>query len=87
MNSGTDMAHLKVIARAAPELIERVCRVLRHRGAVIDYLVVCSDGPIRTRMDIGAVMVGDIDLLLRQIGRLPDVHLVECHDHRPSGTF
>lgn len=69
--------HLEVTARAAPELIERVCRVLRHRGAAIDRLLVCADSPGYTRLDINARTLGDNDRLARQVRRLPDVRLVK----------
>ncbi len=33
------VTHLEVVARSTPELLERICRVLRHRGATVEHLV------------------------------------------------
>lgn len=32
------VTHLEIVARWAPELLERICRVLRHRGATLEHL-------------------------------------------------
>lgn len=30
---------IEIVARSTPELLERICRVLRHRGATVEHLV------------------------------------------------
>jgi len=75
--------HLEVVARPAPELLERICRVLRHRGATVNHLVARldnADGAEVTRLDIRARVAGDVDILVRQLARLPDVHIARCRE-------
>ncbi len=96
------VVHLEVVARATPELLERVCRVLRHRGATLEHLIldattddapghayvdgapVAATGSITrvdmTRIEVRARLRGDPDLIVRQLVRLPDVHLVRRRD-------
>jgi len=93
------VARLEIVARTTPELLERVCRVLRHRGATLEHLVLTttSDAPSnaagsdaapaggasvveRTRIDLRVRLRGDADLIVRQLARLPDVHLVRSRD-------
>ena len=66
------LARLEVIARTTPELIERVCRLLRHRGASVGHLVVTADGHLTTLV-LTARVSGNVDLLVRHLDRLPDV--------------
>lgn len=37
------VVQLEVIARTTPELIERIARVLRHRGATLEHLVLTTE--------------------------------------------
>lgn len=82
------VAHLEVVARSTPELLERVCRVLRHRGATLEHLVLTTtttiastEGAPRTRIDLRARLRNpDADLIVRQLARLPDVHLARRRD-------
>jgi acetolactate synthase regulatory subunit len=76
MTPTDSLVHLEITARRAPELLERICRVLRHRGATVDRLLVCTDPAGYTSLDLTSRTRGDTALLVRQIGRLPDVHLV-----------
>ena len=41
------VAHLEIVARWAPELLERICRVLRHRGATLEHLTFTIIGDAR----------------------------------------
>lgn len=76
------LARLEVVARTTPELIERVCRLLRHRGAAVEHLVVTARGDGLTTLGLTALVSGDVDLLLRQLGRLTDVRSTRCVDAR-----
>lgn len=70
------VARLELVARPAPELVERVCRVLRHRGATMQRLLAETgeaDGRPCLRIDVTVHVTGDVDLLARQVGRLTDV--------------
>ncbi|MDQ2850151.1 MAG: ACT domain-containing protein [Allobranchiibius sp.] len=69
------IAHLEVVARSTPELLERICRVLRHRGATLEHLVF-STADERVRIALSARLRGDPDLMVRQLERLPDVETV-----------
>ncbi|XAS76753.1 ACT domain-containing protein [Dermatophilaceae bacterium Sec6.4] len=69
------IAHLEVVARSTPELLERICRVLRHRGATLEHLVF-STADERVRIELSARLRGDPDLMVRQLERLPDVETV-----------
>lgn len=69
------IAHLEVVARSTPELLERICRVLRHRGASLEHLVF-STADERVRIELSARLRGDPDLMVRQLERLPDVETV-----------
>jgi|APMI01.1.fsa_nt_gi acetolactate synthase regulatory subunit len=74
-------ARLVVLARTTPELVERVCRLLRHRGATVEHLVVATGRPShdaveQTRLELLVRATGSVDLLVRQLQRLPDVQLV-----------
>lgn len=69
------IAHLEVVARSTPELLERICRVLRHRGATLEHLVF-STADERVRIELSARLRGDPDLMVRQLDRLPDVETV-----------
>lgn len=62
-----------VVARTTPELIERVCRTLRHRGATVEHLLVTPGCDHVTTLDITAHLDGDPSLLLRHVKRLTDV--------------
>lgn len=64
---------LHVDADPAPELIERVCRLLRHRGAAVAELTVRATDPGTTRLEARVELGGDVETLLRQLRRLPDV--------------
>lgn len=64
---------LEIIARTTPELIERVCRVIRHRGARIERLVAQAQADGTTALSITLSETRDADLLARQAARLPDV--------------
>jgi acetolactate synthase regulatory subunit len=76
----------EVVARTTPELLERVCRVLRHRGATVEHLVAAPTDPVApgdpelTRLELRARCTGDVDLLVRQLRRLPDVQLIRVRD-------
>lgn len=96
------VVHLEVLARATPELLERVCRVLRHRGATLEHLVLdtttddaphdanVNGAPVAatgsntripmTRIEVQARLRGEPDLIVRQLTRLPDVHLARHRD-------
>ncbi len=63
---------IRELAGGTPELIERVCRLLRHRGASVEHLVVTADGHLTTLV-LAARVSGNVDLLIRQLDRLPDV--------------
>ena len=78
------LARLEVVARTTPELIERVCRLLRHRGASVEHLVVTAHGNGLTTLGLTARVNGDVDLLLRQLGRLTDVRSTRCVDARAA---
>lgn len=69
--------HLRIEADSAPELIERVCRLLRHRGATIAELTVHAGHPT-TLLDARLQLAGDVETLVRQVRRLPDVRAVEA---------
>ncbi len=69
------IAHLEVVARSTPELLERICRVLRHRGATLEHLLFSTAGE-RVRIELSARLRGDPDLMVRQLDRLPDVETV-----------
>lgn len=80
---------LVIVARTTPELIERVCRLVRHRGATVEHLVAATRRPSQdaveqTRLELHVRVTGGVDLLVRQLQRLPDVQLV-THT-RPSET-
>lgn len=66
-------ARLEIVARSAPELIERVCRVIRHRGGRIDRLVADATPGGTTTVEVTVSGTGDPGLLVRQLERLPDV--------------
>ncbi len=95
------VARLEIVARTTPEVLERVCRVLRHRGATLERLVLTTTGeapssanrahggdvhgdgasPLnQTRIDVEVHLRGDPELIVRQLARLPDVHLVRDRD-------
>lgn len=78
------LARLEVVARTTPELIERVCRLLRHRGASVEHLVVTAHGDGLTTLGLTARVGGDVSLLLRQLDRLTDVRSTRRVDARAA---
>lgn len=76
-DTGTRTTRLHLAADPAPELIERVCRLLRHRGAAVVELHVRATDPATTHLDVGLGPAGDIENLVRQLRRLADVRSVE----------
>lgn len=48
------VAHLEVVARTTPELLERVCRVLRHRGATLEHLLLTTTADAPCTTDAGS---------------------------------
>ena len=80
------LARLEVVARTTPEVIERVCRLLRHRGASVEHLVVTTHGDGLTTLGLTVRIDGDQDLLLRQLDRLTDVRSTHRVDEfTPAG--
>jgi acetolactate synthase regulatory subunit len=83
--SAAPCAHLEITARPAPELLERLARVLRHRGATVERLSF-DTSPADTSAADTAIAVLRADLrcptplavLVNQLRRLPDVHSVEA---------
>lgn len=73
---GAVTTHLRIDADPAPELIERICRLLRHRGAAVVELTVRPADPATTRLDVEAELGDDVETLVRQLRRLPDVQSV-----------
>lgn len=71
---------LQVVARTAPELIERICRVVRQRGGRIDRLSSESSVDGITRMQLTVTLGRDAGLLARQVQRVHDVQTVEIID-------
>lgn len=78
------LARLEVVARTTPELIERVCRLLRHRGATVEQLVVTAHGDGLTTLGLTSRVAGDVGLLLRQLDRLADVRSTRRVDARAA---
>lgn len=78
------LARLEVVARTTPELIERVCRLLRHRAATVERLVVTVHVDGLTTIGLTARVSGDVSLLLRQLDRLTDVRSTRCVDARAA---
>lgn len=78
------LARLEVVARTTPELIERVCRLLRHRGASVEHLLVTAHGDGLTTLDLTARVGGDVSLLLRQLDRLTDIRSTRSVDARAA---
>jgi len=72
----TTGAHLEITARPAPELLERVARVLRHRGATVERLDYETGTMTVVRAQIRCI--SPVDLVVRQLERLPDVHSVRA---------
>lgn len=81
-SSAPALARLEIVARTTPELIERVCRLLRHRGAAVEHLVVTAHGNGLTTLVPTARISGDVGLLLRQLDRLTDVRSTRRVDAR-----
>lgn len=71
-------AHLEITARPAPELLERLARVLRHRGGTVERLSFDTDaaGAAVLRADLRCTT--SLAVLVHQLRRLPDVHSVEA---------
>lgn len=73
----TTGARLEITARTTPELLERVGRVLRHRGATVDRLAFVA-GATESRVTAEIRCAGPVALLTRQLERLPDVRSVRA---------
>lgn len=76
-DTGARTTRLHIAADPAPELIERVCRLLRHRGAAVVELRVWAGDPAVTRLDVAVRAGDDVANLVRQLRRLADVRSVE----------
>jgi acetolactate synthase regulatory subunit len=75
----TGPVRIEIIASAAEGLIENVCRVLRHRRVHLEHLVCDASDETLTRIDVLARCTQDVDLVVRQLGRIVDVRLVNAH--------
>lgn len=77
MTGSLHAAHLEVDARNAPELLERLGRVLRHRGATVDRLSL-EVGATQTLLTADVRCATTVEQLVHQLERLPDVHAVRA---------
>ncbi|CAK9886455.1 MAG: Acetolactate synthase isozyme 2 small subunit [Candidatus Erwinia impunctatus] len=73
---------LSVEAKAQPEILERLFRVVRHRGFQVMTMNMVSEkesGTITLDMTVSSQRC--IDLLLTQLGKLPDVSAVHLRQN------
>ncbi|WP_301482595.1 ACT domain-containing protein [Intrasporangium sp.] len=65
------------MARVAPELIERLGRVLRHRGALVERLTfeACASEAV---LHADVRCAAPVEVIVAQLERLPDVHSVRA---------
>ena len=59
-----------------PEVLERVLRVVRHRGFKVTKMNMQLDGSKRANVDIRVESERNIELLTKQLDKLVDV--IEC---------
>ncbi|MGL4475774.1 MAG: acetolactate synthase 2 small subunit [Shewanella sp.] len=67
--------HINLVTRNRPEVVERVLRVVRHRGFTLTAMAMSCHGGLNT-LEIHVEAERAIELLTRQLTKLLDV--TEC---------
>lgn len=76
MLTAATAVRFEIVARTSPELVERLCRVVRHRGASLVRLVAQTGDEGTSTVELTVRVGGDGSLLERQIARVADVRSI-----------
>ncbi|MCK3658177.1 acetolactate synthase [Pasteurellaceae bacterium Pebbles2] len=73
------LTELTVVAHHRPEVLERLLRVIRHRGFVVHKMTMQLENE-KIWLDLTLASRRDIGLLINQLAKLYDVVDVTCDD-------